>query len=69
MDVSYLRVPQGVNFDVLRQYHCPLIYKEPVCVRPTKLYMASALMVKATNWGQLVVWKLTVRPPVVALMI
>ena len=56
-----LRVPPGVNSDVLRQYQCPLIYKEPVCLRPP------TLMVKATNGGQLVVWKFAFRPPMVAL--
>ena len=53
-----LRVPLGVDFDVLRQSHCPLINKEPICV---------TIMVKATNGGKLVVWKLALRPPVVAL--
>ncbi len=33
-----LRVPPGVDFDVLTQSHCPLINKEPVCVRPPKPY-------------------------------
>ena len=37
---STLRVPPGVDFDVLRQSHCPLINREPVCVRPPKPYMA-----------------------------
>ncbi len=35
-----LRVPSGVDFGVLRQSHCLLINKEPVCVRPPKPYMA-----------------------------
>ena len=35
-----LRVPPGVDFDISRQSHCPLINKEPVCVRPPKPYMA-----------------------------
>ncbi len=32
LDLNVLRVPQGVDFDVLRQSHCPLINKDPVCV-------------------------------------
>ena len=30
------RVPQGFDFDVLRQSHGPLIIKEPVCFRLLK---------------------------------
>ena len=47
MYLCALRVPPGVYFDVLRQSHCPLIFKEPHCplifkepVRPPKPYMA-----------------------------
>ena len=35
----HLRVPQGVEFDVLRQFHCPSINKEPVCTRPPNPYI------------------------------
>ncbi len=56
--------PPGVHFDVFRQSHCPLITKEPVCVRPPK----PITMVKATNGGKRVVWKLAFRPQVVALI-
>ncbi len=37
--MTSLRVPPGVYFDVLRQSHCPLINKEPVCVRPPEPYI------------------------------
>ena len=39
-----LRVPHGVDLDVLRQSHSHLIIKEYICVRPLKQYICGPIV-------------------------